>query len=293
VLADGTIVSSLNHLIKNNAGYDLKQIFIGSEGTLGIVTQAVLRLRPKPASQSVALLAVDAFDYLPRILRNAEKGLSGTLSAFEVMWEDFYRLVTTPPAQGLPPLAHGHPYYVLIEALGADQEDDNARFEGVLAAQLENGEVADAIIAKSKAECDRLWALRDDVTQVVRNAPFFTFDVSLKIGEMESFVSDVRQALLARRPAATLMVFGHLGDGNLHLIPGVGDGSDEARKTVEGIVYDGLRKRGGSISAEHGIGLEKRAYLPYTRNPEEIALMRALKQALDPRNILNPGKIFG
>ena len=293
VLADGTIVSSLNHLIKNNAGYDLKQIFIGSEGTLGIVTQAVLRLRPKPASQSVALLAVDAFDRLPGILRNAEKGLGGTLSAFEVMWEDFYRLVTTPPAQGLPPLAHGHHYYVLIEALGADQEDDNARFERVLAAQLENGEVADAIIAKSKAECDRLWALRDDVTQVVRNTPFFTFDVSLKIGEMESFVSDVRQALLARWPAATLMVFGHLGDGNLHLIPGVGDGSNEARKTVEGIIYDGLRKRGGSISAEHGIGLEKLSYLSYSRNPEEIALMRALKQALDPRNILNPGKIFG
>ena len=115
VMADGTVVSSLNHLIKNNAGYDLKQLFIGSEGTLGVVTQAVLRLRPKPVSQNVAFVAVDAFDKLPRLLRNAEKGLGGTLSAFEVMWDDFYRLVTTPPAQGLPPIPHGHPYYVLIK----------------------------------------------------------------------------------------------------------------------------------------------------------------------------------
>lgn len=292
VLADGTVVSSLNRLIKNNAGYDLKQLFIGSEGTLGIVTQAVLRLRPKPASQNVALLAVASFDRLPRILRDAEKGLSGTLSAFEVMWEDFYRLVTTPPAQGLPPLPHGHPYYVLVEALGGDQADDSARFERVLAAQLETGHVADAVIAKSKAECGRLWSLRDDVVQVVRNAPVFAFDVSLRIGEMEGFVREVREALMRRSPTATLMVFGHLGDGNLHLIPGIGSGDGEARKAVENIIYGALKKRCGSISAEHGIGLEKREYLSNSRNPEEIALMRTLKQALDPRNILNPGKIF-
>jgi FAD/FMN-containing dehydrogenase len=292
VMADGTVVSSLNHLIKNNAGYDLKQLFIGSEGTLGVVTQAVLRLRPKPVSQNVAFVALDAFDKLPRLLRNAEKGLGGTLSAFEVMWDDFYRLVTTSPAQGLPPIAHGHPYYVLVEALGGDQAGDNARFERVLAAALENGEIVDAVIAQSKADCNRLWALRDDVVQVVRHAPFFTFDVSLRIGEMDGFVQQVREALLSRWPAATLMVFGHMGDGNLHLIPGVGDDSPEARKAVEDIIYDAVRKGGGSVSAEHGIGLEKREYLSYTRNPQEIALMRALKRTLDPYNILNPGKIF-
>ena len=292
VLADGTVVSSLNHLIKNNAGYDLKQLFIGSEGTLGVVTQAVLRLRPKPVSQNVAFVAVDAFDKLPRLLRNAEKGLGGTLSAFEVMWDDFYRLVTTSPAQGLPPIPHGYPYYVLIEALGGDQADDTARFERVLATALENGEIVDAVIAQSKANCSRLWALRDDVVQVVRHAPFFTFDVSLRIGEMDAFVRQVREALLSRWPAATLMVFGHMGDGNLHLIPGVGDGSPQAREAVENIVYDAVRKGGGSVSAEHGIGLEKREYLSYTRNLQEIALMRMLKRTLDPHNILNPGKIF-
>ena len=150
----------------------------------------------------------------------------------------------------------------------------------------------DAVIAQSKADCNRLWALRDDVVQVVRHAPFFTFDVSLRIGEMDGFVQQVREALLSRWPAATLMVFGHMGDGNLHLIPGVGDDSPEARKAVEDIIYDAVREGGGSVSAEHGIGLEKREYLSYTRNPQEIALMRTLKRTLDPYNILNPGKIF-
>jgi FAD/FMN-containing dehydrogenase len=296
VLADGTVLSSLNHLLKtlrkDNTGYDLKDLFIGSEGTLGIVTRAVLRLKPKPKSQQVALLAVDSFAHLAPMLRSLEAGLAGTLSAFEVMWSDFYGLVTTPPAKGRPPLAPGHSYYVLVEALGGDADEDNARFERVLAAELENGTVADATIAKSKAECDAIWALRDDVLQVMRNAPIFTFDVSLGIGEMEGYIDEIGQALRARWPAATMMVFGHLGDGNLHVIPGVGDGSSAARHAVEEIVYGALRARGGSISAEHGIGLEKRAYLDYSRNAGEIALMRALKRTLDPQNILNPGKIF-
>lgn len=290
VLADGTVVSSLNHLIKNNAGYDLKQMFIGSEGTLGVVTRAVLRLRPKPATQNMALLAVDRFEQLPRILRSLERGLGGSLSAFEVMWEDFYKLVTTPPAQGHAPLGYGHSYYVLVEALGGDPDGDTERFERILAAELERGDIADAAIAKSKAECDRLWALRDDVLQVARNAPIFTFDVSLRIADMDAYVNAVRASLRARWPAATMMVFGHLGDGNLHVIPGVGDGSRATRKAVEEIVYGTLK--GGSVSAEHGIGLEKRDYISYSRAPEEIALMRALKQALDPRGILNPGKVL-
>jgi FAD/FMN-containing dehydrogenase len=292
VLADGTVLSSMNHLIKNNAGYDPKQIFIGSEGTLGIVTRAVLRLRPKAASQNTAFVAVDSFAALPKLLRGVERGLGGTLSAFEVLWEDFYRLVTTAPAPGKPPVPYGHPYYVLIEALGGDQEEDAPRFERVLASEIEEGGIADAVIAKSQAERDRMWGLRDDVAQVARNAPIFTFDVSLKLSAMEGYVAEVQDGLRSRWPKATLMVFGHLGDGNLHLIPGVGDGSAEARHGVEAVIYGALRKRGGSVSAEHGIGLEKRDYLAWSRNEGEIALMRTLKRALDPDNILNPGKIF-
>jgi FAD/FMN-containing dehydrogenase len=293
VLADGTVVSSLNRLLKNNAGYDLKQLFIGTEGTLGVVTQAVLRLRPRPGSTAVALAAVDSFPALPRLLRHVERGLSGGLSAFEVMWEDFYRLVTTPPARGRAPIAYAHPYYVLIEQLGSDEASDIALFERVLGAALEDDIIADAVVAKSQAERSAVWSLRDDVAQCMRNAPIFTFDVSLPIVEMENYVADVRGRLLKRwNETTSLMVFGHLGDCNLHLIIGVGDGKPDTRHAIEEIVYGALEGRSGSVSAEHGIGLEKRAYLHLSRSESEIALMRQLKRTLDPRNILNPGKVF-
>lgn len=290
VLADGTIVSSLNRLIKNNAGYDLKQLFIGSEGTLGVITRAVLRLRPKAASQQTAWLGVETFEALPKVLRRIESGLAGALSAFEVMWPAYYDLVTTPPAVGRPVLEGRHAYYVLVESLGSDPDADADRFETLLGDLLSDGLVADAAIAKSQAERDRMWALRDDVRQTGRNAPTVTFDISLPINRMESYVAGVEAALKARWPAATLVVLGHLGDGNLHLIIGVGDAG--ARHDIELICYEPLQAFGGSISAEHGIGRQKLAYLTYSRSEGEIALMRTLKAALDPNSILNPGKIF-
>lgn len=293
VLADGTVMTSMNKLIKNNAGYDLKQMFIGSEGTLGVVTRAVLRVWPKPRSQDTGFVAVESFEQLPKFLRHMERALGGTLSAFEVMWEDFYKLVTMEPAKGKPVIAHGHPYYVLVESMGGDQEADSARFEAAMMEALEAGEISDAVIAKSQAERDAMWALRDDVGQVVHTYPMFTFDVSLGIADMESYIAEVRKGLAAKWPASSLMVFGHLGDGNLHVIPGrFPDANIETRRGVEAVVYGELRKRQGSVSAEHGIGLEKRPYLDWSRSPEEVALMRLLKRTLDPKNILNPGKVL-
>jgi len=180
VLADGTVVDALNPLIKNNAGYDIKQLFIGTEGTLGVVTRAVLRLRPRPASHNVAMLAVDGFDNLSPLLRRLDRGLGGALSAFEVFWPEFYELVTTPPARGAPPLPRGHDFYVLTEAMGGDIDADGERFEQVLAGALEAEEIVDAVIAKSDAERAALWALRDDVGQTSRDGPILAFDVSLK-----------------------------------------------------------------------------------------------------------------
>ncbi len=292
VLADGTVVSSMNRLIKNNTGYDLKQLFIGSEGTLGVVTRAVLRLTPLPASQNVAFLGVQSFDQLPRLLRRLETQLGGALTAFEVMWDDYYQLVTTEPARGRPILADRYPYYVLVEASGADPAELEARFETVLAGALEDGDADDAVIAKTKAEGAAIWALRDDVAQTGRNRPIFTFDVSLAVADMEAYVAGLRATLAARWATPTCVVFGHLGDGNLHVIVGVGASDGATRHAVEEVVYGPLAPIGGSISAEHGIGLQKRAFLPLSRSPAEIALMRTLKQALDPKGILNPGKIF-
>jgi FAD/FMN-containing dehydrogenase len=292
VLADGTILSAMNHMLKNNAGYDLKQLFIGTEGTLGIVTRAVLRLRPAAISQNTAYVAVDEFSALPKLLRHMEAEMGGTLSAFEVMWEDFYKLVTRAPAEGKPPLADGHPYYVLVEALGGHQEEDSARFETALMKTLEEGMISDAVIAKNQGERDAMWALRDDVGQVAQNWPIFTYDVSLGIPQMENYVALVLEKLNESWEKPTLMVFGHLGDGNLHLIVGVGDGEPEARRRVEEIVYSPLQDIGGSVSAEHGIGLEKRPYLELSRTPEEVLLMHTLKNSLDPKGILNPGKVL-
>ncbi|HSV04212.1 MAG TPA: FAD-binding oxidoreductase [Phenylobacterium sp.] len=291
VLADGTVIPAMNRLIKNNTGYDLKQLFIGSEGTLGVVTRAVFRLRAKPASQSTAFLAVDGFAALPKLLRRVDSELGGALSAFEVMWPAFYELVTTEPAAGRSILPPGHDFYVLVESLGADPQADGERFEEVLAGVLEDGLAADAVVAKSQGERDRMWALRDDVRQTARNGPTVVFDISLPIPQMEAYLDEVRQALTGRWPRAELTVFGHLGDGNLHLIAGVGD--SKARHEIEDIVYGPLKARGGSVSAEHGIGLQKLAYLPASRSAAELALMRTLKSTLDPRGILNPGKVVG
>jgi FAD/FMN-containing dehydrogenase len=290
VLADGMVVGALNHLIKNNTGFDLKQLFIGTEGTLGVCTRAVLRLRPEPASRETAFLAVPEFDALPRLLRSLEADLGGALAAFEVMWPEFYELVTTEPAKGRPILPAGSPFYVLTEMLGADTAEDAPRFERAVTRAFEAGWITDAVIAKSGPERAQMWALRDDVGQTQRNGPGVAFDISLPIAAMPDYLAEVRAALTKRWPNAALTVFGHLGDGNLHLVAGVGDAG--ARHAIEDVVYAPLKARHGSVSAEHGIGLQKRAYLALSRSPEEIAVMRLIKHSLDPANTLNPGKIF-
>ena len=291
VLADGSVVSSLNRMIKNNAGYDLKQLFIGSEGTLGIITRLVLRLRERPRSHNVAFVAIDGFDRLTAFLKHMDSTLGGSLSAFEAMWREFYELVTTAPAKSSPPLPHGHAYYVLVESLGADQALDAARLEAALEAALQQGLIADAAIARSERERAAIWALRDDVMQTARHGMPFVFDVSLPIAAMETYIAEVRAALAARWPQHHCWVFGHLGDGNLHLAIRPAEARAETHAEVEGIVYTPLAKIGGSVSAEHGVGLEKKPYLHLSRNEAEIALMRMLKRSFDPNNILNPGKI--
>lgn len=288
VLADGTVVSSMNQMIKNNAGYDLKQLFIGTEGTLGIVTRAVLRLREQPRHQATLFVAVDDFQKLPAFLKHMDSALGGTLSAFEVMWNDFYTLVTSEPAKNQPPISQEYPYYVLVEAMGAD----DAVVETALSEAYDRSLIADAVLAQSEAQRQQLWAMRDDVAQTFRYGPTVAFDVSLKISDMEAYVVDVQKRLAAAFGSYRCYVFGHMGDGNLHLVVGVGDYSSDIRHQIEACVYEPLRAIGGSVSAEHGVGLEKKPYLDISRGSAEVALMRTLKRALDPKGLLNPGKIF-
>lgn len=292
VLPDGKVVSSMNRMLKNNTGYDLKQLFIGSEGTLGVVTQAVLRLREKWLSQNLALVSVTSFADVLRLLKAVDRGLGGSLSAFEVMWREFYQIVTTPPATNTAPLPDGAPYYVLIESLGGDEATDRQRFEAVLAALIGECIVSDTVIAVSQAQCNALWKIRDSVEELLRLGPIFMFDVSLPVSAMEEYVTDVRRELGRYSRDHVCVVWGHLGDSNLHLWITVHSSSADARERVEGIVYGPLKRFGGSISAEHGIGVEKRRHLGISRSDIEIGLMRALKKTLDPDGILNPGKIL-
>jgi FAD/FMN-containing dehydrogenase len=291
VLADGTVISSMNRMIKNNAAYDLKHLFIGSEGTLGIVTRLVLRLREVPRSTQTALVGCTKFSDVTSLLKHMDASLGGSLSAFEVMWNEFFRLVTTPPSKGTAPLSQDYPYYVLIESSGGDETRDQAQFEDSLGVAIESGLVADAVIATSKAQRDSIWALRDDVEQFFRMGMPVTFDISLPVGEMEAYVADALARLEKEWPAYRRFVFGHLGDGNLHFIV-AGPPSREAKHGIERCVYEPLAARSGSVSAEHGIGLEKQPWLPLSRSPAELALMQQIKRALDPNGILNPGRVL-
>jgi FAD/FMN-containing dehydrogenase len=291
VLADGTVISSMNRMIKNNAAYDLKQLFVGTEGTLGVVTRLVLRLREAPRSTQTAMVACGGFADVTRLLKHMDAALGGTLSAYEVLWNEFYRLVTTPPARGTPPIGQDHPYYVLIESSGGDGARDQARFEEALGEAIEAGIVADAVISASEAQRESLWALRDDIESILRCGFPVAFDISLPVTEMEGYVGEVLARLEQEWPAYRRFVFGHLGDGNLHVIA-AGPFSREAKAGIERCVYDPLAVRGGSVSAEHGIGLEKQPWLALSRSEAEIALMRRIKHALDPKGILNPGRVL-
>ena len=291
VLADGTVINSLNKMLKNNTGYDLKQWFIGAEGTLGVITRVVLRLRPLPRSQNTALLAVDDFDKVTGLLHWLDSHTGGTLSAFEVMWPEYYEYITREDGNHRPPLPHGSAYYVLAETLGADPELDAGRFEQVLAETLEQELVTDAVIAKSQGERNALWEVRDDVLDLFNLGPIIPFDISVTIDCMPVFVRDVQRAMAAMT-APICVIFGHLGNSNLHLILGSRDPAEFDHGAIESMVYGLVEQHRGSVSAEHGIGLAKRDHLPCSRSAEELALMRRMKNMLDPSNILNPGKIF-
>lgn len=291
VLADGTVLTSLNRMLKNNAGYDLKQLFIGSEGTLGVVTRAELRLVSRTRSQETLLASLPGFDAMVELLGRLDAGLGGQLAAFEALWGNYYDYNTSPPAQNAAPLPRGAPFYVIAESLGGDPQADRARLETVLGEAMEAGVVSDVVIANSEQERHAIWAIREDVWQVRNIGPLLTFDVSLPIENMKDYSQQVCDSVRAFAGENRAFVFGHMADGNLHIV--VAGGDDAAtRARVEDIVYRPLAAIGGSVSAEHGIGLEKRAYLPLSRSPAEISTMKLLKQALDPRGILNPGKVF-
>lgn len=290
VLPDGTIISSMHELIKNNSGYDLKQLFIGAEGTLGIVTRAVFRLVPRPASHEVAFLAVPDYGSVLKLLDAAQR--LAALSAFELMYAGFYRAVTAhDPA--LRPVPDGLPFYVLIESMGYDPEGDRAALEALLMRCHEDGLTGDVVLAQSDQQGRALWAIRESVERVMQVlAPALTFDVSLSVTDIDAYVAAVCTALEAEFPAARLIANGHVGDNNIHLGVTIGPDTLQREMEVDAVVYRALSPFRGSMSAEHGVGTTKNGWLHITRNSEEIALMRRIKQAIDPAGLLNRRVIF-
>jgi len=290
VTADGTVLSGLNRLIKNNAGFDLKQIFIGSEGALGIVTRAVLRLQPRPRSTAAAFCGLADYAAVVELLQRARSSLGGILSAFEVMWPVFCDTMFTECPHLKRPFAGTHGMYVLLETQGYDPEHDAARFERLLEGMLRSGLLGDAAVAQSEADIRRLWEIRDSVAEFPRIfGPHVNFDIGLLPQRAGAYVERLRPLLEARFPGIRAVFFGHVGDGNLHVVTNVPEGV--THHMIEEVVYGLVREFGGTISAEHGIGTIKKPYLRLVRSEAEIALMRTLKRALDPHNILNPGKV--
>lgn len=290
VLADGRVVRSLNKMMKNNAGYDWTQMFIGAEGTLGVVTRVVLGLHARPQGVQTAVLAVDSVEDAIKVLRSAERSLPGGLLVFEAMWSEFYGIAIT--TIGVPaPIPPGHDLYLLVEAPTGEAGPE--LFEEFLAGLYEKGLVKDAVIAKSKAERDKLWMLRESVYEYGKVLPKAVgFDVSIPLSRMPEAIAELRRQMPAIVDGIIWVVFGHVADSNLHVnaMPPVYD--QKIKLAIEKVVYDLTSSLGGSVSAEHGIGRAKKPYLGLTRSPPELALMATIKSALDPAGILNPGRVL-
>lgn len=294
VLADGSVLCGLHKMVKNNTGYDLRHLFAGSEGTLGVITRAVLKLRAKPRSVATAWCALPGFDAVTTLLQQAHAQLPGGPSAFEVMWPSYLDFMLAKVPELHAPLGSRHAMNVLLESAGTDAEHHSTVFDDFLARMLGEGVLEDAAVARSQADAQRLWAIRDATAELPRLLPgLASFDVSFAIGDIGRAATECAALLRQRWPDCTALVYGHLGDGNLHVIAHVaGAADDDARQAIDAMVYDLVRRYRGAVSAEHGIGTLKRAVLGHTRSPAELTAMRAIKNALDPKAILNRGKLL-
>ncbi|MET0531641.1 MAG: FAD-binding oxidoreductase [Microvirga sp.] len=292
VLADGTVVRSLNKMLKNNAGYDWTQLFIGSEGTLGVVTRVVISLHPKPQGQQTALCAVSSFEDAIAVLRRFQQAHPGRLLVFEAMWREFMTVATK--ICGLSPaFENEYDMTLLIEADMGEEPAGTEAFSALLGDFYEQSLIKDAVVAQSQADRNRFWAYRETPYEYGRFLPEdIRFDISVPLNRMTEAVEHLRQEMPKQYPDAIWVVFGHVADSNIHVNVAIQDMTEDTKKGVQNLVYDLVSRLGGSISAEHGIGRIKRPYLSRSRTEPELALMAKMKRTLDPAGILNPGRVL-
>lgn len=291
VLADGTVLPAMNSLLKNNVGIDLKQLVIGTEGCLGVVTQTVFRLHPRPNHTATAFVGCADTRAMLALLTHARTSLGPALTSFEVMWPSFYDVMRAGIGAAHP-LQGTHGVYVILEAGGFD-DSLTERMENCLTGAIEAGLVEDATLARNSREERGLWAVRESVSEYGRILGALTpFDIGLPLDRMEAGINRMDAALRARWPKVKALFYGHMGDSNLHLVVHVPGMAVQPAKEIKPLIYDLTREMGGTVSAEHGIGTIKRDVIGHSRSAEELATMRAVKAALDPKGILNPGRSF-
>ena len=291
VLADGTVLSAMNTLLKNNVGIDLKQMFIGTEGCLGVVTQAVFRLHPRPTHSATVFAGCADPAAMLDLLSHARATLGPALTSFEVMWPGFYDLMRAGIGASHP-LSQRHGVYVILRADGFD-DSIASRIEESLGTAIGTGVVSDAVVARNLREESALWEVRESVSEYGRVlGPLTAFDIGLPLDRMARAVERMETALRRQWPDCRALFYGHMGDGNLHLVVNVPDRDPQPSKAIASLVYGITRDLNGTVSAEHGIGTVKRDVIGYSRSQPELDAMRAVKAALDPRGILNPGRSF-
>ena len=298
VLADGSVWNGLRGLRKDNTGYDMKQLFIGAEGTLGIITAAVLRLFPKPTASETAWIALDSPQAAVALLGHMRAHMGDAVSAFELMCRLIIDLLVTGVPGHEDPLGTRYPWYVLMDVTSQGPPGSlHGPFSEALAGAQEAGLIREALIASSGAQAARLWKMRESLAEAqVSAGGTIPHDVSVPVSRIPEFIARADAAVLAAYPHARPCAFGHVGDGNMHynpVRPREWDGArfKQERPRVNRIVHDIVVELGGSISAEHGIGRARLAELTHYKAPVEIEMMRAVKRALDPEGIMNPGKV--
>ncbi|XP_054261644.1 D-2-hydroxyglutarate dehydrogenase, mitochondrial-like [Macrosteles quadrilineatus] len=290
VKADGQVIDCMNTLKKDNTGYHLKHLFIGSEGTLGLVTEVAIQCPPKPQSVSLALLGVVDFDHALKTFRLARSMLSEILSSCELIDENCMQPVVN--TLGVRNPLSEHPFYVLIEVSGSNAAHDEEKLNAFLESAMEDEIVADGTVTNEPSRMQTIWQLRERIAEaLLRNGFVYKYDVSLPHNSFYQLIP-VLQDKLKGTDAKIVSGYGHLGDGNLHLNICAPQFSPELLAKIEPFVYEWISERGGSISAEHGIGFKKTKFLRYSKSDAAIHTMRQIKQLMDPKGILNPYKVL-
>jgi len=289
VLPDGTILNDLSTLRKNNTGYDLKQLFIGSEGTIGIITAVSIICPPRPSAQNVAFFGVNTFEKVQETFIRAKRELGEILSAFELMDDASQRCVAQVTGKKRPLEGEETKFYVLVETSGSNKEHDDEKLEKYLMALIEDETIVDGVLAQDETQARNLWSWREGIPEACGHwGGTYKYDVSIPLKELYSLVEDVKARFIEHgllgedKIVVDVVGFGHMGDGNLHLNVLVRSYDRCVVEVLEPFVYEWIQKRRGSISAEHGLGVAKREYVQYTRGETELSIMRSLKSHFDP-----------